>query len=214
MTADGPDGVLRLAAGPLEVALWEDYTYTPGSADNVYAYDREVVFDTQMCRAVGVRVSEGGRVLGSMVMLVTVGCGGPREGSVVTREGVLYLPGADEVCAFDLPSLRLLWQARTHAGCVFGLHEIPGSDALIVHGEITVARLSADGYVEWEEGGRDIFTGPLRIDGDAAEVTDWNEDLYRFRLSDGRMLAGPTPTAAHEPPRSAGWVDRIAGWFR
>ena len=39
MTGSGPDGVLRLAAGGLQVALWNDHTYTRGSADNVHACD-------------------------------------------------------------------------------------------------------------------------------------------------------------------------------
>jgi outer membrane protein assembly factor BamB len=215
MIADTPDGVLRLAAGGLEVALWEDHTYTRNSADNVHRYDREVVFAADHWIAFGVRVSEGGRELASMVVLSLIGCGTLCAENVVAREGVLLLPDAGDVVAFELPSLRERWRARTEGGCVSALHTVPGEDALIVHGELTIARISADGRVEWERGGRDILSGALRIGDGEVEVTDWNEDVYRFRLSDGEVLAAPPappPPSPTKPP--VGWMDRVAGWFR
>lgn len=214
MIADTSDGVLRLAAGGLEVALWEDHTYTRNSADNVHRYDREVVFADEHWIAFGVRVSEGDRVLASVVVLSLIGCGTLRRERVVAREGVLLLPDGGEVVAFELPSLRERWRARTEGGCVSALHPVPGDDALIVHGELTIARLSADGRIAWERGGRDIFSGALRMEGDAVEVTDWNEDVYRFRLADGEVLAAPPPPPPRPQERSPGWMDRVAGWFR
>jgi outer membrane protein assembly factor BamB len=213
MIADTPDGVLRLAAGGLEVALWEDHTYTRNSADNVHRYDREVVFASEHRRAFGVRVREGERVLASMVMLPVLGCDGLHPDNVLARDGVLYLPAAGEVVAFELPSLRELWRARTEGACVHALHTIPGGSALIVRGELTIARLSADGRVEWERSGRDVFSNPLRIDGDAVEATDWNGDLYRFRLMDGEVLAAPPPPPS-PPEEPVRWMDRVTRWFR
>ena len=212
MIADTPDGVLRLAAGGLEVALWEDHTYTRNSADNVHRYDREVVVASDHWYAVGVQVREGERALASMVVLWMPGCGAPHRRSVLARDGVLLLPAINEVVAYDLPSLRERWRAWTDGGCVSALHEVPGDDALIVHGELTIARLSADGRIEWERGGLDIFSGALRMDGDAVEVTDWNQALHRFRLSDGEVLAAPPPP--NPPERPVGWMHRVAGWFR
>ena len=218
MIGSGPDGVLRLEAGPLKVAFWIDHTYTRNSADNVHAYDREVAFTSgapHTWQAVGVRVSEGERVLGSAVLLVPLGCRGPDAETIVARPGTVYLSAGTEVAALDLPSLRVQWETESSIGCVMGLHEVPGEDALIVHGEIAVARVEPDGRVPWEQAGRDIFIGELRIVGDAVEVTDWNGDLYRFRLSDGEVLAGPPPLRAPTPPTdgSTGWVERLRGWL-
>jgi hypothetical protein len=211
-----PDGVLRLTAGALEVALWEDHTYTRGSADNVHAYGRELAFaggQRHEWRAVGVRVSKGGRAVSSAVVLLPIGCGEPGVHTVVARPGTLYLPCGGEVAALDLPSLEVRWRTSADFACVNGLHEIPGAEALIVHGELTIARVEPDGRVAWERTGRDIFSGELRIVGDAVEVTDWNEDLYRFRLSDGEILEAPPPASpAPDPPR-AGWMERLRGWM-
>lgn len=220
MIGSGPDGVLRLAAGELEVALWEDHTYTRGSADNVHAYARELAFvggKRHEWRAVGVRVSEGGRPLSSGVVLLPVGCGEPGAHTILARPGTLYLPCGGEVAALDLPSLQVRWRTESDLACVNGLHEIPGEEALIVHGELAVARVEPDGRVAWERGGRDVFSGALRIVGDAVEVTDWNEDLYRFRLLDGEILQAPlaaAPAPDPKPARHEGWMERLRGWMR
>lgn len=215
MIGSGPDGVLRLAADGLEVALWEDHTYSRGSADNVHAYDRVLAFaggQRHEWRAVGVRVSEGERAVSSAVVLLPIGCGEPGPHTILARLGTLYLPCGSEVAALHLPSLDVRWRTESDLACVNGLHEIPGEEALIVRGELTVARVEPDGRVAWEQYGRDIFSGELRIVGDAVEVTDWNEDLYRFRLTDGEMLEGPPPARPApdpQPDRPAGWVERL-----
>ena len=204
MAGIGPDGVLRLAAGGVEAAFWRDHTYTRNSADNVHAYARELVFaegDAHHWQAVGVRLSEGETVLDSAVLLLPVGCGEPGAHTILFRPGTLYLPCGSEVVALDVPSLQVRWETRSNVGCVLGLHEIPGEEALIVHGEICVARVQPDGQVAWERVGRDIFSGGLRITGDVVEVTDWNGDLYRFRITDGEVLLAPPPPVIVPDPR-------------
>lgn len=217
MTGSDPDGVLRLAAGRLQVALWMDHTYTRNSADNVHTYDREVEFadgGPHTWKAVGVRVSEDERVLRSAALLLPLGCGEPGPATIVARPHALYLPAGSGVAALDLPSLEVRWRTGSRIGCVMGLHEIPGDEALIVHGEISVARVEPDGRVAWEHAGRDVFSGELRIVGDAVEVADWDGALYRFRLSDGEVLHAPPPGLTPEPPPSRGWIDRLRAWLR
>ena len=216
MIGSGPDGVLRLAAGGVEVALWEDHTYSRGSADNVHAYDRELAFadgPRHEWRAVGVRVSEGERTASSAVVLLPIGCGEPGGHTIVVRPGTLYLPCGSEVAALDLPSLEVRWRTESDLACVNGLHEIPGEEALIVRGELTIGRVEPDGRVAWERSGRDVFSGELRIVGDVVEVTDWNEDRYRFRLSDGEILDSPPQARPVLDPPRAGWMERLRGWM-
>jgi hypothetical protein len=91
---------------------------------------------------------------------------------------------------------------------------IPGEEALIVHGEISIARVEPDGHMAWERLGRDIFSGPLRMDGGVVEVTDFYDDFYRFRVSDGEVLAQPDPRAPMPPPQPAGgWMERLRAWL-
>ena len=216
MIGSGPDGVLRLTAGGLEVAFWTDHTYTRNSADNVHAYEREIMLageDRHHRQAVGVRVSDGGAVLASAVLLLPLGCGEPGAHAIVLRPGTVYLPTGSEVAALDVPSLQVRWETRSDLGCVLALHEIPGEEALIVHGEITIARVEPDGRVAWEHSGRDIFSGELCVIGDAVEVTDWDGELYRFRISDGEILVQPAPVRP-PPPRPGGWLDGLRALLR
>lgn len=204
MIGDAPDGVLRLAAGGLEVALREDHCYTRNSTDNVHRYEREVVVSELGC-PLGVEVRDGETGVASMVVFGAM-LGGEARRCILARPGMLIIPAIGEIAAFELPSLRLAWRADVNAGnTILALHEIP------------IARLSWDGRIQWEHGGRDIFSGELRIDDEAVEVTDWEADVYRFRLSDGEMLAGPPLTSAPaSPPPSPPlrWLDRLVGWFR
>lgn len=209
MIGDAPDGVLRLAAGGLEVALREDHCYTRNSTDNVHRYEREVVV-SELGPPLGVEVRDGETVVASMVVFGAM-LGGEARRCILARLGMLIIPAIGEIAAFELPSLRLAWRADVNAGnTILALHEIPTEDGLIVHGEITIARLSWDGRIQWEHSGRDIFSGELCIDDEAVEVTDWEADVYRFRLSDGEMLAGPPLTSAPaSPPPSPPlrWLD-------
>jgi hypothetical protein len=195
MSDSGPDGVLRLATGGLEVALWEDSTYTRGSTDNASRFAREIVLADRHCKAVEIRVRDDARMLGSAVLLVPMWCSGPREGLVIARDGALYLGAGDEVVALAIPSLEVLWRTKADHACVFGLQEIEGEDALLVHGELEITRLGLDGRIQWQRGGRDIFTGGCVIDDDEVIAIDWDGAEYRWRLSDGEMLVGPHPLA-------------------
>ena len=214
MIADTPDGVLRLAAGGLEVALRQEHCYSRNSTDNVRRYDREVAFSTFDWRPLGVEVRDGETVLASMVVFGAMMAGEARR-CILARPGMLLIPAIGEVAAFELPSLRLAWRAPVST--VHALHELPGEDGLIVHCDVTIARLSWDGRIEWERGGGDVFNGESRVDDEAVEVTGWEADVYRFRLSDGEMRAGPplTPAPASPPPSPPlRWLDRLVGWFR
>lgn len=215
MNGSGPDGVLRLAAGGVEVGCWIDHTYTRRSADNVHAYDREIAFTDApryAWQAMGVRVSQGQAVLGSAVLLLPIGCAEPGARTLLLRPGTLFVPCGGEVAALEVPSLQVRWETRSSLGCVMGLHEIPGQDALIVHGEISVARVEPDGRLAWEHLGRDVFSGELRIMDGVVEVTDHDRELYRFRVADGEMLAGPPyPTGPADHAPSLG--ERLRGWL-
>lgn len=217
MIGSGPDGVLRLCAGDREVALWKDHTYSRNSTDNVHAYDHEVVF-AQTRRdwtAFGIRVTRDGTEMGSAVLLLPLGSGEPEPGRIAVRPDTLYLPAQNELAALDLASLRVRWETESDLCGIQCIHELPGQDSLIVHGELSIARVEPDGTMTWGQAGRDIFSGESRIVGDAVEVTDWHGELYRFRLSDGEMLAGPSPPppGVVPPARPAGWMERLRAWL-
>ena len=191
MTEGAGDVLYRLAAGGLEVVFRDEPCWTPGSADNLRRFDREIVLDEDSCRrAVGVTVEREGRVLASAVLRVGAWSPGAQEGSVVVRRDAIYFSAGPQVVALELPSLEPRWMVKVDDACVFGLHEIE-EDALLVHGELDVTLLGMDGEIRWQHGGWDIFTGGCHIDGGQVVAVDWNGAVYRWRLSDGEVLQDP-----------------------
>jgi len=96
----------------------------------------------------------------------------------------------DHIVAFDLPSLSVLWAKALDAFTCFGVLFVPSAACIIVHGELKISCVSLDGEVVWSAGGRDIFSGPLLIEGDQVLAEDFNGERYSFAL-DSRQNSGP-----------------------
>lgn len=197
MTGGSPRAeAVTLAEGALEVELWRDPGHVPGAA---HGYDREIALSPRPGQATGVEARVEGRRVASVVLVCEDGCPGIMDGDVVMRDGLLVVALRDHVVALALPSLEVRWMTDVDDACVFGLMEIAGADALLVHGELQVTRLGMDGRVQWQRGGGDIFTGGCWIHGGEVVAVDWTGAEYRWRLADGEPLA-VTP-GAHPP----GW---------
>jgi hypothetical protein len=179
--------MLRLNAPGLEIVLRDDADYRPGNETG--RYGREHVLARGHTKAVGIDVSAAGTLAASAVAIVPMGTPGVHERCAVARDDELILACGGEVVAFALPGLDLLWRAEADPGCIFGLHPVPGAQAVIAHGEQAIARVEPDGTVAWMQWGEDIFSGELRLRDDAVEVIDWNWDVYRFHLADGTPLS-------------------------
>jgi hypothetical protein len=179
--------MLRLSAPGLEIVLREDADYRAGSDDG--RYGREHVLARGHTEAIGIEVAAAGSAVGSAVVIVPMGSPGVHERCAMIRDDSLVLACGGEVVAFSLPGLDLLWRAEADPGCIFGLHPVPGEQAVIAHGEQAIARVEPDGTVAWMQWGEDIFSGELHLRGDAVEVIDWNGEAYRFHLADGTPLS-------------------------
>ncbi len=57
---------------------------------------------------------------------------------------------------------------------------------MISHGEVEIAKLDFNGKILWTVGGKDIFTGNLRLDEKYIYVTDFNNELYRIEIGTGK----------------------------
>jgi hypothetical protein len=196
---------ITLGGGALEVELWRDSAYTPGSSENVHRYGREIALSAHREQATGVEVRVDGQPVSTAVLLCEDGCPGMTDGRALLRDGTLFVCMRDHVAALALPSLEVRWTADVDDACVFDIDEIPGADALLVHGELNITRLGLDGRMQWQRGGADIFTGGCWIAGGAVVAVDWLGAEYRWRLEDGEVLAvtpgahAPTWAGGHDP---------------
>jgi outer membrane protein assembly factor BamB len=93
--------------------------------------------------------------------------------------------GSYVVC-LAAPTGAVLWEQQCGDASCFGLHRMPTSDDLIVHGESEITRLAGSGAIVWQSSGRDIFTGPFTIESDGIYATDWNGDIYYINPGTGK----------------------------
>jgi hypothetical protein len=190
-----------LGEGALEVELWNDPAWSPDSGGDPGRYGRVVEVADRHRQAVGIEVRVDGRVASSAVVLGEMGCPGVSSGNAVLCGDTLLVSMAATVVALAVPSLQVRWMTHLDDACVFGLMEIDADDAVLVHGEVTIWRLGMDGAVQWERSGWDIFTGGCRVRDGVVEAVDWNEAVYRWRLSDGEVLHNPPPPVLIPDPR-------------
>lgn len=180
---------LKLETPYGEVTLIDEAAYTLGSADNVRRYPKEIV-------AGKVGWSFHGIKLGDELRAVVTGDGAPTEvhahSAVVWHDQLVVAVGNHCVC-LSLPDLGELWSREVDMATCFGVHLSPDGEALISHGELSISRLSREGQVLWDRGGRDIFTGDFGLAPDHISVEDFNGDRYQFSY-DGKLIEGPSST--------------------
>lgn len=117
------------------------------------------------------------------------------ERSAICDDERLFLIVGRMIVCMDLPTGFLTWTREGDDSACFGLYRAPEADALIMHGEQQIARVSAAGGIEWRCWGRDIFTGPIQLERDAIYATDFNGDVYRidYRTGDSAIVGHSEP---------------------
>jgi hypothetical protein len=178
------------------VELLNERAYTFDSADNARKYHFARNF------AEGSRpYSVHGIVLDGEPLAVFGAGGGPsgvHECSLAYVSNSLYLAVGDSVVCVELKPFLFKWVLKTDEATCFGVHFEERRAALISHGELEIARFSADGNILWRASGADIFTGAFSLKLEFIEAADWNGRVYRFKYRDG---------SDYERPGQAGHTD-------
>lgn len=190
LTLDPARAMRFFVAESYRLTLINEDCYKPRSVDNIRTYSNEYVLgDGRPSSTHGVWCQQGEKILGSAVLLAGGGASGVHEHSMLALDSRVFVAVGDQVASLDLPALGLRWNVRADEATVFGLHATPDREALIVHGELQVSRLTSDGDIVWSAGGADIFTGELRVEGDRISVHDFEGQEYHFETLSGRHLA-------------------------
>ncbi|WP_146432486.1 hypothetical protein [Blastopirellula retiformator] len=184
--------VMEMAGESYEVILEDCPVYDPASADNSIRVGHEYVLQASAAYRPRsfhvVRVLRNDEEIASCILIAGGGASAIHDNSAVPVEDVLYIAVGDQLAALSLPTLKLTWSAQADNATCFGVFYCEQRDCLITHGELTIARFSRAGKVEWQTGGPDIFTGQCKLEEDAVRVVDFNGDVYRLRLDDGQCL--------------------------
>jgi hypothetical protein len=180
--------VVELDSGSFVLTLFDDPTYTPGSADNIRQYDREY------CLVEGYRaVSQYGVLCRnkevrthSCILLAGGGASRVHDHSAVILKGTCFVGVGDMLCCLSLPRLELTWAIKVDTATCFGVYYLPQEDCLLSRGELEIARVDLSGQLVWSASGKDIFSEGFRIFGDHVEAIDFNHEVYRIDIASGR----------------------------
>lgn len=183
--------MLTLVSGRFEVALTDDPTFTPGSADNNQPYDRTYHLGSGqfLSSRHAVRSREAGREITSCIVTAGGGATGIHKHSAIIREETCFIAVGPFVAALSLPALDLQWSAAVDEATCFGIYDCPDDKDLITHGELTIVRLTPEGRVVWRATGADIFTEGFVIENNAVRAVDFTRRVYLFDLETGRVAA-------------------------
>ena len=98
---------------------------------------------------------------------------------------------SDSVFCLTIPTLLLQWKTKADFATCFEIFKYKLD--YIVHGEVEISRLSADGDLIWQQSGADIFVTPKSneddfvVTDDYILATDWDNRKYRFDF-DGNVI--------------------------
>ncbi|RJF88207.1 hypothetical protein D3874_15270 [Oleomonas cavernae] len=175
LTLSSPIGDIQIVNEPM---------HSFGSADNSRAYRRE----HNLCDG-SVRASYGIIVDGDPIVVIGVDRAMPiHSHSALVWGDRLHIALGSRIACFSLNPFVMLRAVEADAVMCFGLHFSTAHSALICHGELQISRLSADGDILWQAGGRDIFTGEFALRPACIEARDFNNAAYRFRYEDGALI--------------------------
>ena len=168
-----------------QIEIYEDYTFTEDSADNVNQYDF-VYGDKSECHfssVFGIKIFQDYQFLKSAVIRSAGGKTKIHGTSVIIETDRFLICCSDTIFCLSIPDLNLLWHTKADTGTCFEIYKY--QDSYIVHGELEISRLDRDGKILWQKIGSDIFT---TLDGEDNFVltdnyilaTDWENNKYKF----------------------------------
>ncbi len=182
--------VAREAHGSHVVQLVDEPEYAFGSRGNRPRYEREEVLGDarfELSSRHALICMRDGAPFASVIFGAVGGASGVHEHSLVLQGDLGFLAIGAFIACVELPSLETRWVREVDAATCFGAHVCPDGESLVSHGELVISRLTLDGEVLWQAGGRDIFTGDLRVSEAAVHVEDDSGDVYSFELETGAV---------------------------
>ena len=179
---------LKLNSGNCEVAIRNESVYSPGSADNKFAFDKQFVLNDEegfsfSNHSVVVSCHEGR----TYSCFLIAGGGGTRvhDNSALVDGNNLLVAVGNYVCALPLSILEVEWQTQTDLVTCFGIYHSPRHRRYISHGECDIVGLSYSGEILWQASGEDIFTGAFILHEDFISAVDFNNKSYRIDIETG-----------------------------
>jgi len=183
----------RLIAGEFHVDIFSDPTFQQDSADNINQYNSIYLAEdvSGFASAFGIKVYKDAEVLNSVLIGSFGGATGIYTNSLIVEPHRLVICCADSVFCLAIPTLLLQWKTKADVTTCFEIFKYKSD--YIVHGEMEISRLSADGDLIWQQSGADIFVSAKSnknnfvVTNNYILATDWGNRIYKFDF-DGNVI--------------------------
>lgn len=176
----------RIAIGEYELEIIAE----PGEQDYDYCYSDDNR-DRHFASSILLRTCKSDEVI-KMAFVAGAGDGtGVHKNSFIAKKDRIAICCSDSILCLAIPDLRLLWRTQADTFTCFGIFSY--KDDYIIHGELEISRLDANGKILWQQGGADIFTrldaaeDDFVIMADYILATDWDGRKYKFDF-DGKLI--------------------------
>ncbi len=177
----------------ISIQVFDDPTYTFGSADNKFTYSKHNFSDGGLeypTSKHGIKIFCDEMETNNCIVIGSGGATGIHQTSSLVDRDQLLICCCDTIFCLTLPDLELKWQVRADQATCFEIYKL--QDDYIVHGEIEITRLDRDGNVKWQFGGSDIFVSfdnneAFRLNDDHIALTDFYNIKYKIDF-DGKVI--------------------------
>ena len=165
----------------IEIVNEPDYIFGVAEGDKKYSFEKilEALFRPSSIH--GIKIN-GERVA---IFSSAGGATGVHANSLVTVNGYSYLAVGQFIVCFRTNPFQFLWSTEIDSITCFGVYYSETKNALISHGETSIARFNELGNILWSSGGRDMFTGQLSLQDTHIEVFDFNNTKYNICYETG-----------------------------
>lgn len=174
-----------------KIEIINDYCYTSNSNDNTYTYQFEYGDKADKER------NSGSNLYGLRLYIdeiesssaILFGNGWVNSFSSkaisIDYSQVVILAGNSIFC-LELPSLNLKW--KVDGQWITGFEIYRTQNGYVVHGELSIGKVSFEGKLDWEFYGRDIFVQQSGEDNfivneEGIQVVDWEGYRYKIALN-------------------------------
>lgn len=174
------------------IDIYDDQTFTEGSADNIIQYDF-VYFDKSEYHfpsVFGIKVFQDDILLKSAVIGSISGGTAIHDTSTIIENDRLLVCCSDTIFCLSIPDLTLLWRTQADQSTCFEIYKY--KDSYIIHGELEISKLDKNGKILWQQSGADIFTtlegkDDFLINDNYILATDWENRKYKFDFN-GKII--------------------------
>ncbi|CAN5902018.1 hypothetical protein BH11BAC7_BH11BAC7_23660 [soil metagenome] len=179
----------------LVVDFFDDASYKEGSADNKYAYSKHY-FSNEKAKQYrgsnhGIKVYDFEGEINNCLLTASVGRTWVHKTSSLLADDQLVICCSNFIFCIKIPTLELLWKTEVDSFTCLQIYKF--QDDYIVHGELLVSRIDANGNIKWQFGGKDIFISienqeEFRIEADHISLVDFGSTEYKIDF-DGKLIS-------------------------